>query len=180
VSPTGAPNDWERAHHYLWRFWEALPKAGHIGIYDRTWYGRVLVERVEGFAREAEWRRAYGEINEMEDQWTPKRGDNRQILAPDRSRRAARPLQRAQGQPGQELEDNGRGLAQQRKVAPVRGGGGGDDAPHQHHVRALDDRGGEQQALRPRQGPEKISGRARKGIPPEMRALGSRPVKELI
>ncbi|MDR0616653.1 MAG: polyphosphate:AMP phosphotransferase [Synergistaceae bacterium] len=69
VSPTAAPNDWERAHHYLWRFWEAFPKAGHIGIYDRSWYGRVLVERVEGFADEQEWRRAYGEINEMEDQW---------------------------------------------------------------------------------------------------------------
>ncbi|MDR1965753.1 MAG: polyphosphate:AMP phosphotransferase [Synergistaceae bacterium] len=69
VSPTASPNDWERAHHYLWRFWEAFPKAGHIGIYDRSWYGRVLVERVEGFASEDEWRRAYGEINEMEDQW---------------------------------------------------------------------------------------------------------------
>jgi polyphosphate:AMP phosphotransferase len=70
VSPTASPNDWERAHHYLWRFWNAFPKAGHIGIYDRSWYGRVLVERVEGFAREDEWRRAYGEINEMEDQWS--------------------------------------------------------------------------------------------------------------
>ncbi len=69
VSPTAAPNDWERAHHYLWRFWDAFPKAGHIGIYDRSWYGRVLVERVEGFAVETEWRRAYGEINEMEGQW---------------------------------------------------------------------------------------------------------------
>ncbi|MDR1471710.1 MAG: polyphosphate:AMP phosphotransferase [Synergistaceae bacterium] len=69
VSPTAAPNDWERSHHYLWRFWTAFPKAGHIGIYDRSWYGRVLVERVEGFAREDEWRRAYGEINEMEAQW---------------------------------------------------------------------------------------------------------------
>jgi polyphosphate:AMP phosphotransferase len=69
VSPTASPNDWERAHHYLWRFWDAFPKAGHIGIYDRSWYGRVLVERVEGFADEFEWRRAYGEINEMEDQW---------------------------------------------------------------------------------------------------------------
>ncbi|MDR0648100.1 MAG: polyphosphate:AMP phosphotransferase [Synergistaceae bacterium] len=69
VSPTAAPNDWERAHHYLWRFWEAFPKAGHIGIYDRSWYGRVLVERVEGFASESEWRRAYDEINEMEGQW---------------------------------------------------------------------------------------------------------------
>ncbi|MDR3075822.1 MAG: polyphosphate:AMP phosphotransferase [Synergistaceae bacterium] len=70
VSPTASPNDWERSHHYLWRFWEAFPKAGHIGIYDRSWYGRVLVERVEGFAREDEWRRAFGEINEMEDQWS--------------------------------------------------------------------------------------------------------------
>jgi polyphosphate:AMP phosphotransferase len=69
VAPTAAPNDWERAHHYLWRFWTAFPKAGHIGIYDRSWYGRVLVERVEGFSCEAEWRRAYSEMNEMEDQW---------------------------------------------------------------------------------------------------------------
>lgn len=69
VSPTASPNDWQRAHHYLWRFWNAFPKAGHIGIYDRSWYGRVLVERVEGFATEFEWRRAYGEINEMENQW---------------------------------------------------------------------------------------------------------------
>ncbi|MDR3331664.1 MAG: polyphosphate:AMP phosphotransferase [Synergistaceae bacterium] len=69
VVPIAGPNDWERAHHYLWRFWTTFPKAGHIGIYDRSWYGRVLVERVEGFAREGEWRRAYGEMNEMEDQW---------------------------------------------------------------------------------------------------------------
>lgn len=69
VSPTASPNDWEKAHHYLWRFWDAFPKAGHICIYDRSWYGRVLVERVEGFAAEWEWRRAYEEINEMEAQW---------------------------------------------------------------------------------------------------------------
>ncbi|MDR1481252.1 MAG: polyphosphate:AMP phosphotransferase [Synergistaceae bacterium] len=69
VVPIAAPNDWERAHHYLWRFWTAFPKAGHIGIYDRSWYGRVLVEKIEGFCEEFEWRRAYAEINEMEDQW---------------------------------------------------------------------------------------------------------------
>ena len=69
VVPTAAPNDWERAHHYLWRFWTAFPKAGHVAIFDRSWYGRVLVERVEGFCSEGEWRRAYGEINEVEDQW---------------------------------------------------------------------------------------------------------------
>ncbi|PID58939.1 phosphate--AMP phosphotransferase [candidate division KSB3 bacterium] len=68
VIPVAAPNDIEHAHHYLWRFWKAFPKAGHITIFDRTWYGRVLVERVEGFCHEREWRRAYREINEMEEQ----------------------------------------------------------------------------------------------------------------
>jgi AMP-polyphosphate phosphotransferase len=66
VVPVAAPNDIEKTHHYLWRFWEQMPKAGHITIFDRTWYGRVLVERVEGFCTEAQWRRAYREINGME------------------------------------------------------------------------------------------------------------------
>ena len=67
VIPVAAPNDIELAHHYLWRFWEKMPKAGHFAIFDRSWYGRVLVERVEGFAKENEWKRAYQEINEMEE-----------------------------------------------------------------------------------------------------------------
>lgn len=66
VVPVGAPNDIERAHPYLWRFWRAFPEKGSFVVFDRSWYGRVLVERVEGFCREAEWRRAYREINEME------------------------------------------------------------------------------------------------------------------
>jgi AMP-polyphosphate phosphotransferase len=66
VVPVAAPNDIEKAHHYLWRFWAQMPKAGHITIFDRTWYGRVLVERVEGYCSEAQWRRAYREINAME------------------------------------------------------------------------------------------------------------------
>lgn len=70
VVPVAAPNDIEKAHHYLWRFWERIPKAGHMAIFDRTWYGRVLVERIEGFAREQEWSRAYSEINNMEEQFT--------------------------------------------------------------------------------------------------------------
>ena len=68
VVPVAAPNDEEKAHHYLWRFWRNVPKAGHITIFDRSWYGRVLVERVEGFCTEEEWRRAYEEINEFERQ----------------------------------------------------------------------------------------------------------------
>lgn len=69
VHPTASPNDIEKAHHYLWRFWEDIPKAGHITIFDRTWYGRVMVERIEGFCTENEWRRAYKEMNDMEAQW---------------------------------------------------------------------------------------------------------------
>lgn len=66
--PVAAPTDEEKAHHYLWRFWRHVPRAGYITIYDRSWYGRVLVERVEGFASDAEWRRAYSEINRFEEQ----------------------------------------------------------------------------------------------------------------
>ncbi len=69
VVPVAAPNDVELAHHYLWRFWKAIPKAGHITIFDRSWYGRVMVERVEGFCSQDEWKRAYQEINEMESQF---------------------------------------------------------------------------------------------------------------
>ena len=63
-----APTDEEHAQHYLWRFWRHLPRAGRVAIFDRSWYGRVLVERVEGFADEAAWQRAYGEINDFEEQ----------------------------------------------------------------------------------------------------------------
>lgn len=66
VIPVAAPNDDEKAHHYLWRFWRDMPKDGHIAIFDRSWYGRVLVERIEGFCTTEEWLRAYREINEME------------------------------------------------------------------------------------------------------------------
>jgi AMP-polyphosphate phosphotransferase len=68
VIPIAAPDETERAHHYLWRFWSRLPRAGRIAIFDRSWYGRVLVERVEGFAKPAEWRRAFDEIVAFERQ----------------------------------------------------------------------------------------------------------------
>ena len=70
VHPTASPNDIERAHHYLWRFWTDMPKAGHVTIFDRTWYGRVMVERIEGFCTRQEWQRAYREINDMEKDLT--------------------------------------------------------------------------------------------------------------
>lgn len=66
VHPIASPLPNEKARHYLWRFWNRLPKTGHIAIFDRTWYGRVMVERLEGFCSENEWQRAYNEINEFE------------------------------------------------------------------------------------------------------------------
>jgi len=68
IIPVAAPTDEERAQHYLWRFWRHLGRAGRVTIFDRSWYGRVLVERVEGFASDKEWMRAYAEINQFEDQ----------------------------------------------------------------------------------------------------------------
>jgi len=68
IIPVAAPTEEERAQPYLWRFWRHVPAKGRLTIFDRTWYGRVLVERVEGFCSEADWRRAYGEINDFEEQ----------------------------------------------------------------------------------------------------------------
>jgi len=68
IIPTAAPTEEERAQPYLWRFWRHLPRTGRVAIFDRSWYGRVLVERVEGFCSEADWLRAYAEINDFEHQ----------------------------------------------------------------------------------------------------------------
>jgi AMP-polyphosphate phosphotransferase len=77
VHSIAAPEGEEKVRHYLWRFWKRLPEQGNIGVFDRTWYGRVLVERVEGFAKEHEWKRAFQEIREFEQQLV----DNDVILA---------------------------------------------------------------------------------------------------
>jgi len=74
VIPVAAPTDYEKEYHYLRRFIKHYPKAGNIAIYDRSWYGRVLVERVEGFCSEAEWQRAFQEINEMEEDYVRSSG----------------------------------------------------------------------------------------------------------
>jgi polyphosphate kinase 2 (PPK2 family) len=68
VISVASPTEEERRYHYLWRFWRDIPPAGKVVIFDRTWYGRVLVERLEGFATPSEWQRAYDEINDFEDQ----------------------------------------------------------------------------------------------------------------
>ena len=68
VIPVAAPTEEERVQPYLWRFWRNIPRKGRFAIFDRSWYGRVLVERVEGYCKHADWMRAYGEINDFEEQ----------------------------------------------------------------------------------------------------------------
>ena len=68
LHPIAAPTAEEKSYHYLWRFWRRLPRAGNVAIFDRSWYGRVLVERIERFASDPEWQRAYQEINDFEAQ----------------------------------------------------------------------------------------------------------------
>lgn len=68
VMPIAAPSEVELAHHFLWRFWTRLPAKGHIAIFDRSWYGRVLVERVENYCSPSDWKRGYDEINAFEAQ----------------------------------------------------------------------------------------------------------------
>lgn len=68
VIPISAPDETERAHHYLWRFYQHIPAEGHLAIFDRSWYGRVMVERIEGFCSRQEWSRAYNELNFFEEQ----------------------------------------------------------------------------------------------------------------
>ena len=70
VIPIASPEPHELNRQYLWRFWTRLPRSGHVCIFDRTWYGRVMVERIEGFCKEDDWKRAYQEINEFERQLT--------------------------------------------------------------------------------------------------------------
>ncbi len=70
VEPIASPEPHEKARFFLWRFWNRLPKTGHISIFDRTWYGRVMVERLEGFCSENDWQRAYNEMNEFEKELT--------------------------------------------------------------------------------------------------------------
>jgi len=68
IHQTSAPSDYEKRYHYLWRFWKKMPSKGFCSVFDRSWYGRVLVERVENLANYSEWTRAYEEINSFEEQ----------------------------------------------------------------------------------------------------------------
>ena len=114
VVPITAPTDEERAHHYLWRFWRHVSRTGRVTIFDRSWYGRVLVERVEGLATETEWKRTYAEIRQFEEELTIRDhpGEYWLHITSDEQER------RFRNAPGrlQELEADRGGLAQPEEV----------------------------------------------------------------
>ena len=107
VIPIAAPTDEESAHHYLWRFWRHLPRAGRVTVFDRSWYGRVLVERIEGFALTDEWMRAYAEINEFEEQLVQQGTVLGKILDPYHQRGTISALQGTRDDRLQEVEADG-------------------------------------------------------------------------
>ena len=147
-----APTPDEKRHQYLLRFASALPGWGGMAVLDRSWYGRVLVERVEGFATEPEWQRAYDEIDDYERALC----DDGMILVKfwlhlSDDEQLRRFEARAQG-PAEGLEADRRGLAQPREAAGLRGRRRRDGAAHEHRLRALAPRRGREQALRAGEG----------------------------
>ena len=137
VAPFAAPTPDELRHHFLWRFWPPLPGWGGMTIFDRSWYGRVLVERVENLATEVQWRRAYQEITDFEH--TPgRRGHDRdQALDAHVARGAVAPLRTTPRRSAQVVEADRRGLAQPREAAAVRRGGVRHAAPDERPAGAV-------------------------------------------
>ena len=119
VNPIASPDEHERAQHYLQRFWRRLPEKGQIVAFDRSWYGRVLVERVEGFATEKEWRRAYREINEFERVLVDSGVRTGQAVPAHHARRADAALPQSAHRPGEALETVLRGFPQSLPLGRV-------------------------------------------------------------
>jgi len=150
VVPFAAPEGDEKRHHYLWRFWRALPKAGHLTVFDRSWYGRVLVERVEGFALR---RVGAGLSRNQRVRGRPRglRNGGNQVLAAYLEGRATGAIRGAAKRAREALEDHGRGLAQPRKVGRVLAGGLRHGRADFDRARAVDHRRGGRQTPRPAQ-----------------------------
>ena len=129
-----APTHDEKRHHFLWRFWPSLPGWGGMAVFDRSWYGRVLVERVEGFATREQWLRAYDEINGFErtlaDEGTILIKFWLHISGEEQLKR----FERAREGPAQDLEADRRGLAQPREARRVQRGRRGHGRAHQHRA----------------------------------------------
>ena len=139
VVPVMAPTEHEKQYHYLRRFIKQFPRGGDIAIFDRSRYGRVLVERVEGYCTEPEWQRSYGEINEMEEDYVNSSGGGIVKFWLEISRDEQSETVPAAGERSPEsLQDNGRGLAEPGEVGPVQPGGERHAGTDVHGDRTMD------------------------------------------
>ena len=136
VAQFAAPTHDEKRHHFLWRFWPVLPGWGGMAVLDRTWYGRVLVERVEGFASEEAWQRAYAGDRRPRDHARRRGHDRGQVLDAPLPRGAAPPVRVPPGRPLPGLEAHRGGLAQPGEAAGLRGGRRGHARAHRPSGRA--------------------------------------------
>ncbi len=152
IVPIAAPTEEERAHPYMWRFWRHIPARGKFTMFDRSWYGRVLVERVEGFCSQADWLRAYGEINDFEGAGRRCRLGGGQVLAGHRQGNPAGAFPGARGHSIQALQDHRGRLAQPRQVGRLPRSGVRHGRPHEHRDFPLDIGGSQRQALGAGQG----------------------------
>ena len=146
VIPIAAPSDEERAQPYLWRFWRRLPRQGKVAIFDRSWYGRVLVERVEGFCSEADWMRAYAEINDFEDRWVSAGAIVVKFWLSVSDEEQLRRFKAREEAPSS-VTRSPRKTGATARSGPLRTGGVRHDRPHQHRKCRLDPRRGRQQIL---------------------------------
>ena len=137
VAPFAAPTPDELRHHFLWRFWPPLPGWGGMTIFDRSWYGRVLVERVENFATEVQWRRAYEEITDFEHSLAEEGMVVIKLWMHMSHEEQLRRFERRRDDPAQGVEADRRGLAQPGEAAAVRRGGVGHAAPDARPAGAL-------------------------------------------
>ena len=171
VAQFGAPSYDEKRHHFLWRFWPVLPGWGGMAVLDRSWYGRVLVERVEGFATEKQWRRAYREITEFE-RTLAEEGMIMVKFWLHLSSGNSSAVQGTAARPAEDLEADGGRLAESREAAAVQGGRGGDAGPDRPPSRTMGAGRGRGQAVGQGQG-SRVGGRGHRSRPGRTEPAGS-------
>ena len=152
VASFAAPTYDEKRHHFLWRFWPTLPGWGGMAVLDRSWYGRVLVERVEGFATENQWRRAYQEICEFERTLVDEGMMLVKFWLHLSDAEQLRRFERRRSDPLKQWKLTEEDWRNREKRAGVRGRGRGNAGPHRHAVRAVVAGRGRQQAVGQGQG----------------------------
>ena len=147
VHAIAAPTRREKSRHYLQRFWERLPEHSQIVVFDRSWYGRVLVERVEGYATPTEWRRAYNEINEFERMLLEDGTRLVKIFLHITPKEQLRRFRARLTDPLKRWKLSLRGLSEPRPLEGLRGGDRGDGGNDIHRASSLASRARQQQAL---------------------------------